>query len=209
MLVSELLVQAQAILNDNSAVTYTEPQLLNGIHLACNVVSLHRPDASTLTGDIALVAGAAQSLPAGGLRVVEALGNVAGDHTRIVDKQALDAADPGWRSGQAAAQVMEVVVDELTPGTFWVNPPNDGNGSLTLIYTSTPAMVVSVSDPLPVSDKYAQPVLEWLLYLMFSRDSERSPNKARATEHYQAFFNLLGIKTTVDAAFSPKMQRQN
>lgn len=203
MRVSDLLLQVKAILNDNDAVTYTEPQLLNGINLACKVVAMHRPDACTLTGDVMLANGAAQSLPEGGLRLLESPGK------RIVNQSDLDAAAPGWRSATPEADVLEVVVDERAPGAFWVNPPNDGTGQLAIIYTCVPVDVTLVTDELPVTDKYAQPVLEWLLYLMFSRDSERSPNKARASEHNQSFFNLLGIKATVDAAFSPKMQRHS
>ena len=204
MLLSELLTTAKGILNDAQSVTYTEADLIQGVNLACNAVSIHRPDASTAVGDIDLEAGTRQSLPAGGLRIIDSLGNSdEGSAARIVNRMDMETSAPGWRQETAAAEVREVMVDEKTPGVFWVSPPNDGNGRLELIWTTVPTPALVAGDELPVSDKYAPVVLEWLLYLMFARDSERSPNRARAQAHYQAFFQLLGIKTQTDALFSP------
>ena len=208
MKVSELLASAQSILNDAQAVTYTEPELLKGVSLGCNAVSIHRPDASSTVSDVSLVAGSRQSLPDGGLRILDVLGNASGTAVRLVNMQDIDAALPDWRSLNTTTDVQEVMVDERAPGVFWVYPANNGNGSLSTIYTTTPATVTSPDDDLPVTDKYAPVVLEWLLYLMFSRDSERSPNQTRASTHKQTFFDLLGIKTQVDMAYSPNARVQ-
>ena len=208
MLVSDLLVSAKAILNDADAVTYTERELLEAVNLACNAVSIHRPDASSTVGEVQVGYGIQNKLPQGGLRVLDVLGESFGNVVRVVNMADLDAANPYWRTQKKQKHVKEVMIDERAPGVFWVNPPNTGEGMLEMIYSKVPDTVNEVSCPLPVTDKYAPVVLEWLLYLMFSRDSERSPNQTRAQSHKRTFFDLLGIKTQVDLALSPNAQRQ-
>ena len=208
MTVDDLLVSAKAILNDAGAVTYTEAELLQGITLACDAVCIYRPDASMTVDTVSLSAGVRQRLPNGGQRVMAALSDGTGAFVRVVDLMDHNAAAPSWRAAAQTPGVQDVMVDERAPGFFWVSPPNDGNGEVELLFSTAPATVTDSTALLPVSDKYAPPVLEWLLYLMFSRDSERSPNNTRAQGHQKTFFDLLGVKTQSDRAFSPSFQNQ-
>ena len=56
---------------------------------------------------------------------------------------------------------------------------------------STPA----VAD---LDDIYINPLIDFILYRAFSKDSEYAANSTNAVSHYNAFMQQLGDKTTVD-----------
>lgn len=212
MLASEVIAPVAEVLQDQSNVTWTQAQLLNWLNDAQRTVALVRPDASAITGNITLQSGTKQALPTKGLRLLAVIRNMGKDGStpgpvvRLVDRNTLDTATPNWHSAKGATLIREYVIDDRDPMTFWVSPPSDGKGKIEATYAVSPQKITTISDDVSIPSNYVPALIEWMLYRCFSRDSEQTPNYARAAGHFQAFFQLLGTKTQADLAVSPKVR---
>ena len=212
-------------------VTWERDQLISYMNSAIRMVCVYRPDAHAVVDSIQLVAGTRQSLPAGAQRLHDAFHNgtqeAPGHALRIVERKAKDSMDPGWYAEAPAEETFEIVTDEKFPSLFWVSPPviveetqvvDDEpvvvalDRYVTLGWSTLPEAldVMGHTDQVfPLVEKYQPAVEEWMLYQAFARDSERTPNGMRAIDHRNAFFQILGVKTKVDGAYSPDMMRAN
>ena len=212
MFASAVIERVAETLQDQSGVTWTEAQLVAWLNDAQRTVALVRPDASSVTGQLALQLGTKQALPANGLRLLTLIRNLGTDGAtpgaaiRLVDRGTLDTVTPNWHSAKASTAIAEYAVDDRDPLHYWVNPPSDGTGKVEGTYAVTPALITTTTDTLPLADTYSPALVEWMLYRCFARDSEQTPNFARAAGHFQNFFNLLGMKTQSDMAASPKVR---
>lgn len=205
-MVSDVISDASVILNDTEHVTYTLDQLLQGINRSCLATVLVKPEACSDLFNVPLIMGVLQKLPEKALRLLDAYyrldetGNPVA-HITMAERKEFDFL-PG-----PSGPVQHVAYDEKIPQRFTVDPPAAGGEHLMLVCSQIPPQVVKESDPFPLPEKYQEPVLEYLLYLMFSRDAERSPNAQRALSHRQAFFDLLQVKTQADMTVSAEAKR--
>ncbi len=206
MKISEVLQPVTFILNDVGMVTHTEINLLAAVNMAVRVICTARADASTEIGQVILVDGILQDLPDGGIRLLDSCYRVNADNTlfplELISRKDMDRLDPTWPS-QPAGDVRELAYDERHPGKFWCVPPAKSNDTLLLMYSTLPGLVSELSADLPIAEKYSPMVVEYVLYLMFSRDSENSRNQNRASGHLQTCLQLLGLKSQADLQVSP------
>ena len=206
MEVSDVIESAAEILQDTDHITYTEEQLIRGLNKACLATVLVRPDASSDIMLATLNAGVGQYLPGGALRLMDVYYRLDENDEPIpinlADRQELDLMPTD-------GPVQHVSYSEKLPTKFLVSPPAKGGEKLVLLCSHAPIPITALTDDFPLTDKYAEPVREYLLYLMFSRDAERSPNATRAQAHRQAFFDLLQIKMTNDAPASAETKRMS
>ena len=104
MLVSAITARVSEILQDDvSQTTWTAPQLLQWVNDAIRAVTLVRPDSTSVTASVLLVAGTLQTLTgANDLRLIRVIrnmgsaGNTPGNAIRIGDMPAMDLLNPGW-----------------------------------------------------------------------------------------------------------------
>ena len=206
MEVSELMTSAAEVLQDTEHITYTIPQLITGLNQACLATVLVKPEACSSVETATLKEGSQQTLPDGSLRLLEPYyrlddtGNPVA-HVTLVEREEFDFLPT------PAGPVRHVSYSEKVPDIFWVSPPATAGVKLSLLCSQAPTKITDETDDFPLSDKYSLPVTEYLLYLMFRRDSERSPNATRAQAHRQAFFDLLQVKTAGDTSVSPETKR--
>lgn len=206
MKVSELIQGLSFILNDQSEVTYPRPDLISAINNGCRMVALMRPDSSSKIANVKLVAGAKQSLPDEALRLFDSC-YCDKRPIEMINRKDLDRLVPDWMQTEESDQITEVMYDERVPHTFYTYPPAVADTEIELSYSIMPARVNEIDDDFPLIDKYVPPVMEWVLYLMFSRDSENSQNQQRAADHRQQFYNILQVKTSSDFTYAPKPSR--
>lgn len=209
---SYLIAQASETAQDEANVQWTAAQSLEWLNDAQRAVAMARPDASTLTHSVTLVAGTQQTIT--GLRFMTAIRNMGADGVtpgraiRLVERGAKDESDPYWHAETASTEVLEVIFDARTPKIFYASPPipNSPVVQIEISEAVNPANVADVGDPITLDDIYSSAMIEWILYRFFSRDSEETPNIQRAISHFQAFFNLLQTKLQVDMAINPKIR---
>lgn len=216
MKIKVLLDNVTSILQDAGMVTWERDQLISYMNSAIRMVCIYRPDAHVVIDAVQLVPGTRQSLPAGAQRLHDALHNgtpeAPGNALRLVDRKTKDAMDPGWHTENASDEFYEIVADEKFPDVFWVSPPcmsDDADFHVTLGWSTLPVdldVMGHTDQDFPLIDKYQPAVEEWMLYLSFARDGERTPNGMRAVDHRNACFQILGVKTKSDGAYSHSMR---
>lgn len=222
--VAEILQDYDTTNNIPASVTWTEDQLIEWVNDAQRAAALVRPDCTATTGNITLVDGTKQSLPAGGLRLLSVVRNMGAGGTTPgraiigpVARELKEGFNPDWHADIANAVTKEYLFDDRAPTTFWVSPPGIAGQKIEAVWSKAPTDITildnEASDPdendlLTVSDVYAPALIEWMLYRCFARDSETTPNYARAGNHYRNFFNLLGVKFQSDRFASPKVRSE-
>lgn len=207
-----IFLGAAEVLEDHTYVTYLEAQFLRWVNDAQRAVCLMRPDAASSIQNLVITASSArQVLPSnaarlGGLYRNMGTNGLTGGRaiTGPTPREPMDASDPLWMT-RTGNYIRGYTYSEETPLDYYIYPtltvPWYVEAKLFLI----PADLAAKTDPIGLSDIYAPPIREWVLYNCFARDSERTPNYVRAGRHFNNFFQLLGIKTRADLAVSPKV----
>ena len=212
MQADEIIRKVSGILNDAGFITWDYNDLLDYMNSACLLVVSFRPDASVAIGPVDLVDGTLQSLPAGGHRIVDVFHNgplnAPGIALWKTEREIKNRAEPAWLSEAPSSTIYEVILDDHFPDQFWVSPPAIEGAQITIGYTVAPTPVANPEDTFPLLAKYEPAVMEWILYLAFSRDSEETPNQVRAETHKATCLTMLGVKTQADKASSPSVRKR-
>jgi hypothetical protein len=208
MLASDIISRAQTLLQDADGTRWTSTELLKWISDGQRVIALVRPDSCSTHTALSLAAGSKQSLPAGGLRLLDVIRNlsesgIVGRAVRMVDRETLDAQDPNWHRAASTGSVYNFAYDNRDPLNFYVYPPALPGKKLEIVYVKSPEEINSSTDPIGLLDIYAEPLLNYVMFRAYSKDAEYGANAQLATGYFTVFSNLLGIKTGKDFAFSP------
>ncbi|MCK4871019.1 MAG: hypothetical protein KAS93_07920 [Gammaproteobacteria bacterium] len=207
---SAIIAGASEIAVDEDNVLWTLPNALNWLNDAQRALAVVRPDSSVKRNIIQLVAGTAQTIT--GRRIMAVIRNMgddgltAGDAIRLIERGSLDDLDPAWHSAAGETSVDEWIYDVKVPKSFFVNPPVHASTAvyIELDEAVNPTDCAEQSSTIDVDDVYAPVLTEWILYRFFARDSEETPNYARAMTHYKSFFSMLGLKTNMEMKANPK-----
>lgn len=218
----EVMVLAGRVLQDQSAIRWTLPELCDWINEAVKAIVLAKPAATSQTVTMELQAGTLQQLPDQYLSLIRLVRNVSavgpprvgGRVIRVTDTDALDATNPDWhdpRRVKYAAEVRQFVFDDDDPLVYYVYPGNDGTGIVEGIVSILPTAVIATADPtligsyavdVGLKDMYLPPLLDYVLYRAFSKDDTAS-NPAGSQAHFQAFTFALGVQDKVSTTVNP------
>ena len=214
--VNTVIGKAQTILQDATGVRWPRAELIGWLNDAYRDVILARPDANSSSGTFTCAAGTRQKLVVGfpsALRLLDVVRNVAasGAHkaVRALQRNVLDDQRPGWHAETPSVDIEHFIFDPKVPTEFLVYPPATSSAQLEVLYSSVPtAHATSLADSdtstvIGIDDSYANVLLDLILYRAYSKDAEYAANAARAVSHQKAAADMLGIKSTVDAAVTP------
>lgn len=212
MLASDIISRARIVINDADAVRWTDSELLKWISDGQRVIVLVRPDSYSINESLTLVAGTKQTLPSGGLRLLDVIRNLKsnGDpdrSVRMVDRETLDAQDYNWHTTTATGKVMNFVYDNRDPTHFYVYPQATAGMKLEILYSKSPAEITTAATSLVLADVYVEPLFNYVLFRAYSKDAEYAANASLAQGYMQIFMSLLGMKTSKDFAFSPETNK--
>ena len=175
-------------------------------------IVLQRPDALSTNAALSLTTGSKQALPSGGLKLIEVIRNTGGGAVRLTNREVLDAQIPSWHTLTGVTTIKHFMYDPRDPRVFYVYPPAGAGASLDIVYAKAPTDITEAADggtfsnvattALELPEIFAGPLIDYVLYRMYSKDAEYAGNAARAQAHYTAFANALGmeIKATVTVA---------
>ena len=204
--VATVLSRVNTLLNDPGYIRWPKQELLDYFNDASRAIVLLRPDAYTKNVSFSCTAGTKQTLPAEALRLIEIIRNGSGSVIRNVPRRALDDSYPEWHVGNTATKVSAYVYDERDPKTFYLYPGPAAAHAIDLVYSVAPvaklmADVENVTTPAvaDLDDIYINPLIDFILYRAFSKDSEYAVNSNNAASHYIAFSQQLGDKNATDA----------
>lgn len=175
---------------------------LDWLNDAQRAIVLVRPDANSVTRNITLIAGTRQTLPAGSFRLLGANRNMGADGTtvgkalRMAVHEEQDAVNLDWHTETAASPVREVIYDDKKdPLTFWVRPPGVANWKIECVVSQAPTEITDPDDgDVTISEVYSSAVQAWMLHRAYAMATQTAGNYQKSVGHFQAFFNLLGVK---------------
>lgn len=202
-------------LQDNTSVRWPVSELVRYLNDGQREIVLYRPDAMVTNATVTLAAGSKQALPSNGSKLIEVVRNNSASSkraVRLVNREILDAQAPNWHNITGTAEVLHFMYDPRDPKVFYVYPPALDTAAVDLVYSALPTDITEPADGstytavtgnISVPDIYGNVLQDYMLYRAYSKDSEYAGNAARATAHYQAFANALGIEMTATVNFQP------
>ena len=209
--VIDVIDRAEEILQDTSNVRWSQQSLLNYLNDGQREIVLFRPDASTTNASFTLAAAAKQSLPSGGLRLLDVYKNLSPNSSAIslIERKVLDDQVDNWYS-TTSTEVEHYVYNPVDPKTFYVYPhPSGGGHTIEIIYSSSPSNITisnftTDTTTISLDDVYANALLDYILYRAYQKDSEFAGALQKSGAFMQSFQNALGIKTQADAGSAPR-----
>jgi hypothetical protein len=218
-----IATKVQKLLHDETAVRWTEAELVGWINSAQKEIVLYKPNSITSTLDYQLDPGTFQnvSAKAGFANVIQLLdvirsttGGANGKAVTNISREILDSTLPDWHSVTATAVPLHYIHNPLDPKNFYVYPPNTGAGSVQILVAVEPTDLVALASNLSLDSIYESVVLDYVLYRAFSKDTEHTANMQRSAGHYNAFMAALKGKfqmenaLSADAQYAPNKQQQ-
>ena len=196
----EVFASANDVLQDTSFTRWPQEERLRYLNDGRRAIAVVRPDLFSTIETVTLVAGPRQSLPAGGFQFFDAIRNVNSDGSpgsavRVIEREVLDAAKPGWHS-DAAGQIKHFMIDERTPNVYYVYPPAAAGQKLDISFAAnpTPILLADISTAqLTQESVYAGLLADYVIHRAYLKDAEYAGNGALSQQHYQLFMAGLGV----------------
>jgi hypothetical protein len=206
ILVSTLIARVAKTLLDDSMVGWSEDELYDYFNAAQSAVVNAKPDAHTTLDSIPLAAGVLQQMPGDCVSILAIYHNTTGEIVNQVGRDLLNQSNKRWPQRTQEAVVEEYVVEQNDPTRFLVNPPNDGTGSLEILYGSEPPAVApgSPSDVMALPDTYQNAVWAYVLALAYAKNSKRQ-DLGKSGQYLGMFREFVGMRAVAQSAQSPKL----
>lgn len=206
-LASALIGKAKILAQDTTAIRWTDPEWLGWLSDGQREICIIRPSAYSKIANVTLAAGTKQSIPADGVEFIEyiramgASGTVPGLAARKVPRRMLDASIPGWHlTAGAAAVPIHYVYEPQAPKFFYVYPASTGAQLVEILYAASPIDVASTATAIALDDVYGGPLIDYMMYRAYLKDSEFQGNAERSLLFRKAFENTMGLKAIGDAS---------
>jgi hypothetical protein len=222
MLVSALFSRVKDVCQDDF-VRWTEAELLRWLSDGQREVVIHKPEASTLTGNVLLTGSTTrQNLPSGALSLIDVTRNMGSGGTtpgraiRLTAREILDAQRPTWHS-ETGSEVRHFIYDARNPKAFFVYPAPNPAVYVEMVYCIEPGQrdtangaitsgdITASTKYTSLDDLYVGALVDYVLYRAYSKDAEYAGNAQRAVAHYTAFANAIGIRTASEGSRNPNV----
>lgn len=217
-----IIQRAVQVLQDTTSVRWPTDELVRWLNDGQREIVLYRPDANTTTATGTLAAGTRQNLvgmtgitnPA---KLIDIMRNMAASSAkkavRLIDREIMDAQTPGWHSITSTVDVVHFMFDPRDPRAFYVYPPATSLAQLEITFSAYPTDIsaptgtdyTGVAGNISVLDIYGNALLDYILYRCYMKDSEYAGNAGRATAHYGAFANSMGIEFKATVMNAPAL----
>lgn len=205
ILASAVISDARATLIDDNAATYSAAQMLGFVSDAQAMVCTYKPDAYTKHEFVAMAEGTDQEIPADGTQFMSATMNEVSKRSATqVDQAMLDTENRFWRRATGETDVQHWCASAKDPRRFDVMPPNDGTGSLRVLYCAVPPALTAAGDALVLVDTYKYVVYAFTLHRAYAETS-RKGDTVKAEYWLQKGLQALGIKSASQVQVAPKL----
>jgi hypothetical protein len=212
--VQDILDEVAGDIQDTGKVRTTNERLLEFYNNALLQVVIVRPDANAVTKNIALVSGTKQTLPPGDMRLLDltrnmgALGNTPGAAVLQGNLDAQNRFNPDWHTETGSPDIEEWFYDyRRNPTAFYVSPPAVEPTYVEVSVSTSPAIVTDPQTNMELIDIYKGPVMSWMKYQFYMRQTESQFAVLKAREHKEAFYQTLGIKYEAEKTVAPAINK--
>ena len=220
ILCSAIIDKAEIALHDTGNDRWTADDLFGWLKSGQRHAAILKPDVSVTNTSVTLVAGVKQSIPTGGIQLINipynmgvTPGTTPGPAIRIITLETMAAFNPTWTTDTAAAVVQNYMFDERDPKNFYVYPAQPaGVGYVTMVYAVTPADPATIATAITLDDIYETVLLDYILYRVYAEDAAQSQFASmRSMLHWNMFVEALGRKDLKEKIDHPRpvMNEQN
>jgi hypothetical protein len=201
--VASIISAVSTLLQDDSNIRWPAIELLAWLNDGQREIVLAKPNACVRNTEMPLVLGTKQQIPNDGINLIEITRNKGGNAIRITSREILDAQIPNWHSqANAAATVKHYTYNPNDPKTFYVFPASPGGNIIEVVYSANPADC-ALNGTINLDDIYKSALINYIAFRAYSKDTEYAENMQLATDYYNKFASVIGIKTAVDTATNP------
>jgi len=203
MQASRIINQARVLLLDPDKVRWPDAELLGWLNGGQLQIVDVRPDLKYVLVDHALVAGAEQTIPATGLRLIDVKRNVGGRAIRLIERAQLNEFDPDWYTAEPEEWIKHYLYDPQTPRTFEVYPPAFEGQQVRLAHSVPPTDCSTLASNIDLPDTCEGPLIDWVCYRAWSKDGDSPQDGGKAANAIATFMQALTGKTQTDQATAP------
>lgn len=215
MKAQDIIDRAGILALDENHDRWLIPELIMWIGDALTQIVAIRPDTHPDTREIALVAGADQTLPDDATRLLDVTHNVvvdpntsvhsAGAAITFAQRADLDLFSPGWKGGRKSSTVKHYMQEPRDPKRFLVYPPTDGNALVSVIVSTLPVAPESATDTLDLDSRFQDAVVAYVLFRCYAKDGEHTE---RASDYAGMFASLMQVDKQTSIGFAPNQNKE-
>lgn len=204
---------AEIILNDTANADFAADDLFSFLKTCQRKAAIIKPDCSVTNASVQLSTGTKQSIPSGGIQLINVTrnmgddGSTEGEAIQFCDIATMNDLNPDWHTDTASATVQNYMFDSKNPKSFYVYPPqpSSSQGYVEIVYAVTPADPASIAAAITLDDIYEPVLLHLLLHMAYSIDAAQSPYAyQRAQTHWNEAMTLLERKDLKENVDAPK-----
>lgn len=212
ILASTIIQTAQGMLQDADGVRWTDDELLSYLNEGQRAILNYKSNAYVRVRSIQLIPGTRQSMPEDAVQLFDIVRNMGTNGTtpgravRLAKREMLDAQAPNWHAATPSSQVRHYLYSESSPRVFLVYPPQPtiAPGYVEMVYGATPP-AVALNQAIAVDDIFETPLLDFMLYRAWMKDTEFGADSSLASAHMNAFIAALTGKAKNEAGASPNI----
>lgn len=196
---------ARIPLNDSAKIRYPDAEMMTYLNDGLQVLFAMRPDLFSVTQNVLCTAGfAKQTLPAGGVALVDIFSILNGRAITECDFKTLRTNRPTYRSDPAgpAQNWFRVPTDPTQQDTasFYIYPPAPVGQYLQIQFSLVPTVqpIANIGTNLPVTDNYAVPLQHYVTARAEMKDDE-NVNEQRQSLMLKMFSDLVMTAAKTEA----------
>lgn len=208
LLASTLISAARAILLDPSpGVTWLDARLLYLLNAAERATCLVKFDAYPVRGPVPLAAGTKQTLPTGATGLIDVYGNtVSGRSITKTNRDLQTVVDTYFPAATPEVDAKHYTYDVRDPTHFEVVPPNDGTGSLDVLYGMTPTAIATTGSAINLPDTYESALIAHLLSDAYAENTDRQ-DLVKSEKYLSQWKVLVGLReASITGSKAPKTE---
>jgi len=207
--VNDIIDKVEILLQDTTNIRWSAAELLAYANDAINEIIREKPEANVTTASVAWTSGTKQTLPTGGLILIDVVRNMGTDGTTVgrairrIDRDVMDAILPDWHETKnAQATIQHWMHNPNNPKVWYIYPPSDGTTQGEISYSASIGPIAAGAN-IGLDDIYQSVIMDYMLYRAYSKDADYTPNKDIAIAHYAAFMTALGNQDKAERLLDP------
>ena len=189
--------EIEALLNDSGNDIWTAAQICSFVSEAQHLIVSLRPDANAVTEALTLATTSKQSIPAGGVKLLDVIANTSGAPIQKITRERMTDLVSAWTTETGTA-VEFFMFDEENPTVFWVYPKPASAISIDIMYSVEPDLFDVNSTDLGISDVYISAIYDHVLYRCLSMHT-KGADFDKAAAYQNSFYSILGVKVQNEA----------
>ena len=207
LLATQLLGRVSFLLNDNTNVIWSPPEVLGWINDGQRAIVTRLPQAYPKRVVFALTPNdVLQVLPANAFRLVSIKRNMGVNGTTpgrpilAISEMQLYNVDPTWPTtdGAADSQIKHYSYDPETPYTVWVYPRPSLPIQVEAWVSTMPDEITSMASPITLDDSFFNPLIDYVLSRCYQKNADVQGSPQMIAGYLASFDAQLTSRDTGD-----------